>query len=143
MDWLVSAVVASIITTRLGASLYPNVTGPSSSRFTNAYSLWSHILNRHRTDVFPVEGSYRYYILLTPQWLTEYIPECGDQLIMALSYTQKTSDNSLITKYVRKTLILLPVWLKLIRCVRTAIVVRSIRHLPHAERFVYDQSVFR
>ena len=28
--------------------------------------------------------------------------ECGNQLIMALSYTQKTSDNSLITKYVRK-----------------------------------------
>ena len=30
------------------------------------------------------------------------IPESGNQLIMALSYTQKTSDNSLITKYVRK-----------------------------------------
>ena len=38
-------------------------------------------------------------------------PECGNQLIMALSYTQKTSDNSLITKYVRKTLFyFLPSW---------------------------------
>jgi hypothetical protein len=34
-------------------------------------------------------------------------PACGDQLIMALSYTQQTSDNSLITKYVRKTVVLL------------------------------------
>lgn len=31
----------------------------------------------------------------------------GDQLIMALSYTQKTSDNSLITKYVRTNTVLL------------------------------------
>ncbi|KAF9782924.1 hypothetical protein BJ322DRAFT_182136 [Thelephora terrestris] len=45
----------------IGASLYPNVTGPSNGSY-------------------PVE-------------------ECGNQLIMALSYTQKTSDNSLITKY--------------------------------------------
>jgi len=45
----------------LGASLYPNVTGPSS-------------------EIYPVEA-------------------CGDQLIMALSHTQKTSDISLITKY--------------------------------------------
>ncbi|KAF9790927.1 hypothetical protein BJ322DRAFT_417052 [Thelephora terrestris] len=45
----------------LGASTYPNVTGPSS-------------------EVYPVET-------------------CGDHLIMALSYTQKTSDNSLITNY--------------------------------------------
>lgn len=30
----------------------------------------------------------------------------GDQLIMALSYTQKTSDNSLITKYVSTNAVL-------------------------------------
>lgn len=100
-----------------------------------------YILNWSRTGSYPVEGLPQHCIPWISPWLTDCTLECGNQLIMALSYTQKTSDNSLITKYVRKT----PnstSWLKLTRRARTAIVVRSIRHLPCPERFVYCEPVF-
>ena len=76
-------------------------------------------------------------------WLMGCFLACGDQLIMALSYTQKTSDNSLITKYVREITVLLSSYLILMRSVRTAIPVRPIRHLPCAGRIVHGEPVFR
>ena len=61
---------------------------------------------------------------------------------MALSYTQTTSDNSLITKYVWENTVLITSYLTLMRSVRTAIPVRPIRHLSRAERTVHGEPVF-
>jgi len=59
------------------------------------------VLNRFRAETYPVEGRLQGYVDWISWRLTDCTSESGNQLIMALSYTQKTSDNSLITKYVR------------------------------------------
>jgi len=60
---------------------------------------------------------------------------------MALSYTQKTSDNSLITKYVRNCCPVFLSW-SLTQRVWTENLVRPVRHLPCPERFVPGKPAF-
>lgn len=89
--------------------MYPNVTGPSSSEF------WMLCLT---CVAFSSSLSYRCLpcrrfvpsALGVSDFFATYdrTSESGNQLIMALSYTQKTSDNSLITKYVRRNTVATP-----------------------------------